>query len=203
MIRAFDRLQLRPHEKRLVVLSVAVLFVVLNLWLVWPHFKDAGRIREDLTRAQTRLAGYASELARTNEYQTRLAQLRTTGADILPEDRANALMSTIQNHILQTGISSGGLSMVPRTTRGRTNEFFEEQALTLRLNPSGPEELVNFLVAVAGSELVIRVKELDLRPDPSGTKLAGQLKLIASFQKKPPAKAAPPRPAAPAKPSKP
>jgi len=199
MIQFLDKLHLRPQEKRLVVLSLAVLFVVINLWLVWPHFTDAGRIREDLTKAEKTITTYRTELERTNEYRARLVALKSTGADVLPEDRANTLMSAIQNYVLQNGVSSAGLSLVPRTARGRTNEFFEEQALTLRLNATGPEELVNFLVAVASSELVIRVKELDLRRDPSQTKLTGSLKLIASFQKKPPAKPAPPRPAAPAK----
>jgi hypothetical protein len=199
MIQFLDKLHLRPQEKRLVVLSLAVLFVVINLWLVWPHFTDAGRIREDLTKAEKTITTYRTELERTNEYRARLVALKSTGADVLPEDRANTLMSAIQNYVLQNGVSSAGLSLVPRTARGRTNEFFEEQARTLRLNATGPEELVNFLVAVASSELVIRVKELDLRRDPSQTKLTGSLKLIASFQKKPPAKPAPPRPAAPAK----
>jgi hypothetical protein len=196
MIRLLDKLSLRPQEKRLVVLSASVLFVVLNLWLVWPHFRDAGRIHDDLRKAETTVNTYRAELARTNDYRLRLDQLKSTGADVLPEDRANTLMSTIQNYILQTGVSSGGLSLVPKASRGRTNEFFEEQALSLRLNPTGPDELVNFLVAVASSELVIRVKELDLRRDPTETKLVGQMKLVASFQKKPPAKPAPPRPAA-------
>jgi Tfp pilus assembly protein PilO len=200
MIKFLDKLNLRPQEKRLVVLSLAALFVVLNLWLVWPHFGDARRIRRDLEQAEQTLKIYGDELARTNGYQLRLQALKSTGADVLPEDRANTLMSTIQNYILQNGVSSGGLSLVPRTTRGRTNEFFEEQALTLRLNPTGPEELVNFLVAVAGSELVIRVKELDLRRDPSETKLIGQMRLVASFEKKTPAKSAtPPRPVATAR----
>jgi Tfp pilus assembly protein PilO len=200
MIQALARLQLRPQELRLVVISAAVLFVVLNMWLVWPHFKDAGRIGKDLEAAEKTLGVYQEEIARTNGYQTRLAALRVTGADVLPEDRANTVMSAIQNYILQTGISSGGLSLVPRTARGKLNEFFEEQALTLRLNPTSPEDLVNFLVAVASSELVIRVKELDLRPDPSQTKLTGSMKLVASFQKKTLAKPLATRPAAPAKP---
>jgi hypothetical protein len=200
MIKYLEKLNLRPQEKRLVVISLAILFVVLNLWLVWPHFRDAGRIRGELARAEQTLKTFGDELARTNGYHLRLQALKTTGADVLPEDRANALMSTIQNYILQNGVSSGGLSLVPRTARGRTNEFFEEQALTLRLNPTGPEELVNFLVAVAGSELVIRVKELDLRRDPTETKLIGQMKLVASFEKKAPTRsAAPPRPVASAR----
>ena len=40
MTNPLDRLNLRPFEKRLVVVVAAVLFVVLNAWFVFPHFSD-------------------------------------------------------------------------------------------------------------------------------------------------------------------
>jgi len=35
-----DKLNLRPQERRLVVMGSAALFIVLQFWLVWPHFND-------------------------------------------------------------------------------------------------------------------------------------------------------------------
>ena len=44
--------------------------------------------------------------------------------------------------------------------------------------------LVDFLVAIGNSDLMVRVKELNLNPDPGGFKLMGSMRLVASFQKK-------------------
>ena len=56
--------------------------------------------------------------------------------------------------------------------------------MDLGVNPTGARELVDFLVAIGNSDLMVRVKELNLNPDPGGFKLIGSMKLVASFQKK-------------------
>jgi len=196
MIRWLDKLNLRPQEKRLVVLATAALFVVLNLWFVWPHFKDSKKVKGEIAQHEKTLKTYQTELAHTNEYQTRLSQLEQQGTAVLPEERYNTLISTIQNKSRECGVNSRNITPTPKTARGKTNEFFEEQTLTVDLNPTGPEELIRFLESVAADELAIRVRELDLRPDPSQTRLQGSMKLVASFQKKPSSKPAAPQPAA-------
>jgi type II secretory pathway component PulM len=185
MIRWLDKLNLRPQEKRLVVIAMAALFVVLNLWLVWPHFKDLKMVQGDIARQEKTLRTYLDELAHTNEYQARLSQLEQQGTAVLPEERYNTLIATIQSKTRECGVNSRNITPVPKTARGKTNEFFEEQTLTVDLNPTGPEELIRFLESVADDELAIRVRELDLRPDPTQTRLQGSMKLVASFQKKP------------------
>ena len=45
MTTLLDRLNLRPQERRLVVMAAAVLFLVLQFWLVWPHFKEWGQTK--------------------------------------------------------------------------------------------------------------------------------------------------------------
>ena len=62
-----DKLNLGPQERRLVVVSAAVMFVVLQLWLVWPHFGDLNRIRQQKQSAERTLERYQTELARTGE----------------------------------------------------------------------------------------------------------------------------------------
>jgi len=182
MIRWLDKLNLRPQEKRLVVLAMAALFVVLNLWFVWPHFKDLKKAKGEIAQHEKTLKTYQTELAHTNEYQTRLSQLEQQGTAVLPEERYNTLISTIQNKSRECGVNSRNITPTPKTARGKTNEFFEE--------------LIRFLESVAADELAIRVRELDLRPDPSQTRLQGSMKLVASFQKKPSSKPAAPQPAA-------
>jgi hypothetical protein len=200
MTRWLDKLNLRPQEKRLVVVAAAILFVVLNLWLVWPHFKDLGRVKGEIARDEETLRKFRTELAQTNALQQRLSRLEQQGNAVLPEERYNTLMTTIQNKARDCGLNSGGLAPAPRNQLTKTNEFFDERTLTLTLNPTGPDELIRFLESVAPDELVIRVRELDLRPDPSQTRLQGSMKLVASFQKNPPVKPAAPKPAAKARP---
>ena len=91
MIRWLDKLNLRPQEKRLVVIATAALFVVLNLWFVWPHFKDLKKVKGEIAQHEKTLKTYQTELAHTNEYQTRLSRLEQQGTAVLPEERYNTL----------------------------------------------------------------------------------------------------------------
>lgn len=193
MTTLLDKLNLQPQEKRLVVLAGAVLFVVLNLWFVWPHFDDYSRIKRDIDRARTTLDRYETELSRTPEYTRRLEELESQGAaGVLPEEQATLLISRIQMQATRSGVNHSRLTPAARTARSSTADFFEEQSLTLTLNPTGPAELIDFLTALATGDLVIRVRELDLRPDPSQTRLVGRVVFVASFQKQSPARAATP-----------
>jgi hypothetical protein len=196
MIRFLDKLNLRPQERRLVVLAGVVLFAVLNLWFVWPHFSDYGRLKRDIATAQTTLNRFHAELARVNEYSRRLDELEGQGAaGVLPEEQATLLITRIQMQAERSGLRLQRLTPAARTARGgSTVELFEEQSLTLSLNPTGPEELIDFLVALADSDLVIRVRELDLRPDPSQTRLIGTIRLVAIFQKSTPERSGAPTP---------
>jgi hypothetical protein len=186
MSQVLDKLNLRPHEKRLVVLGSAVLFLVLNFWFVWPHASDLGRVRLRLEQGHRELDTFKTELTRTNDYASRLEELVSQAAGVLPEEQFTALISQIQSQASKSGVSCGPIRPLPRGMRTEPTEFFEEQSLSLGVNPTGPAELLDFLVALASSDLMIRVKELDLKPDPSQTKLIGSMRLVASFQKKSP-----------------
>ena len=184
MSQFLDKLNLRPQEKRLVVLGSAVLFLVLNFWFVWPHASDLSRVRLRLEQGRRELNTFQTELGRTNDYALRLQELRSQAAGVLPPDeQITALILQIQSQASKSGVSCGAIRPLPRGTRTEPTEFFEEQSLSLGVNPTGPAELLDFLVALASSDLMIRVKELDLKPDPSQTKLIGSMRLVASFQK--------------------
>ena len=43
----FDKLNLRPQERRLVVIVGMVLFVLINWWFVWPFFGEWGKVFPD------------------------------------------------------------------------------------------------------------------------------------------------------------
>jgi Tfp pilus assembly protein PilO len=185
MTQFLDKLNLRPQEKRLVVLGSAVIFLVLNFWFVWPHASDLKRAQARLDQGRTKLKTYQTELGRTNDYALRLQELESQAAGVLPEEQFTMLISQIQSQASQSGVSCGPIRPLPRSARAEPTEFFEEQALSLGVNPTGPAEMLDFLLALASGDLVIRVKELDLKRDPSETKLTGSMRLVASFQKKP------------------
>ena len=185
-----DKLNLRPQERRLVVMAAAVLFAVLQFWLVWPHFKDRAGIKAGVDAAQRTLKSYQTEIARTNDYLLKLKELERQGQSILAEERAQPLilLGQIQSQASRSKLNLGGIDPVRRSGAGRTNQFFEEQTINATVNPTGDEELIDFLVAMGASDLMVRVKELDLKPDPSRTKLMGKVTFVASFQKNHPDK---------------
>src|SRR5205807_1371165 len=167
--------------------AAAVLFVVLQFWWVWPHFKEWSQVQTEMEKAKRTLKNYQAEVARTNEYQIKLARLEKQGSSVLPEQpQANILIGHIQSQAAQFKVNPGSLRPVPRASAAKTNEFFEEQTIDFSVNPTGDKELVDFLVAMGNSDLMVRVKELSLQPDPGHYKLQGTMKLVASFQKKAP-----------------
>ena len=193
-----DKLNLRPQERRLVVMAVAVLAVVLHFWFVQPYFRELGQVKAELDKARRTLKTYQAEIAHTNEYEAKRLKLEIQGSSLPVEQQAmaNILSIKILEVAKQSGLSAGTITPLTQSRTGRTNEFFEEQAINLFVNPSGPQELVDFLYAIGSGDLLVRVKELSLNPDGSQTKLAGTMKLVASFQKKTPAPLAPVKPAA-------
>jgi len=198
MRTVLDKLNLRPQERRLVVMAVAVLAVVLHFWFVQPYFKEWGQVRAELDKTRRTLKTYQTEIARTNEYDAKRLKLETQGSSLLAEQQAmaNILSVKILEVAKQSGLNVGNMAPLGHSRTGRTNEFFEEQAISVTVNPSGPQELVDFLYAIGSGDLLVRVKDLSVSPDGSQTKLAGTMKLVASFQKKAASPLAPVKPGA-------
>jgi type II secretory pathway component PulM len=193
---AFDQIQLRPQERRLLVLGAAILFVVLNLWFVWPHYGELGRVQNQIRGRERTLETFRTELARRDEYLAQLQALEMDGVGVLDRDKDLTLLGTVQTELARGGISHSGIN----TASGGSSEFFEQRTLSVNLNPTSPEALVRFLLSLATNQVVLRVKELDLKPDGTKTKLSGSVRIVASFQREtlvPPAAtavAATPRP---------
>lgn len=179
-----DRLQLRPQERRIVVAGAIVLFLLLNLWFVWPHFGSLSQHQSKRLANEKTLQQYQQETGRTNDYLARLTELEKEGSGILDADSAN----TVQRALTALGQANGmalPFNPVPLTARTRTNEYFEQITFSANLPPTLPNPLVTLLTSIASNNIVMRVRELDLKPsDASRTKLSGSLKVVASFPKK-------------------
>jgi hypothetical protein len=178
-----QKLNLRPQELRLVVFVALAVCVLLHFWLIHPHFKDWNKTQFDLEKARRNLASYQSEIAKTPQAQDRLKTLESQGTNILAEEQATRLISTIYAQASQKKVMVAGVQPRPKTT-GKTNDFFDEQIVSVTLNPTGDKDLVDYLVALGADDSMIRVQEMTLRPDPTQTKLIGTLILVASYQKK-------------------
>ena len=67
----------------------------------------------------------------------------------------------------------------------RTNDaFFVEQVQNINVIAT-EEQLIDFLYKLGSGASMIRVRDLELQPDPPHQRLAANIKLVASYQKNP------------------
>jgi len=186
MTNPLDRLNLRPFEKRLVVGVAVVLFIVLNLWFVVPHFADLGQAQKRRADALEKIRRWQVEINQMPVYQRQVKEMASEGQDVPAEDQQNQFSRAIQMQQAQSGVN---ISSTSKQTV-RTNQFFLELTQQISVQ-SGEAELVDFLYNLGSGNSLIRVRDLALKPDGPRQKLSGNVKLVASYQKNPPKKPAP------------
>jgi len=186
---SLDRLNLRPFEKRLVVVVGVVLFVVLNLVFVVPHFSDLSDAQRRRSEALDKLKKWQVEIDQAKKYKEGIKKFALEGLDVPPEDQVNQFARAIQNQQATSGV---GIPNFGRTTT-TTNQFFLELSQLITVQ-SGEAQLVDFLYNLGAGNSLIRVRDLALKPDGPRQNLSGTVKLVASYQKSPPRKAAPTAP---------
>ncbi len=182
-----DRLNLRPNERRFVVLVALVVFVLLNAIFVWPHFSDWSDFTDRLRRARNKLALYQTKVDQAPDYQKKIASFENENPTVPPEEQSLQFAQVIQSQAVASGV---GITVYGRQTTKTNNPFFVEQLQTINV-ASRESPLVNFLFNLGSGESLIRVRDLSLRPDPPRQNLNGSLTLVASYQRKQPGKAGP------------
>jgi Tfp pilus assembly protein PilO len=192
MSSVLDSLNLRPQEKRILAAVLAVVTVLVSVFFVWPKLDQWKASQNALQNARKKLQQYQAEIGRIPVYEARLRELEGQGSAVLPEEQALELMRTIQTqaNLHSVPITSTRVGTAATSTSS-TNVFFDEQIVNVGVNTS-EEPLVNFLYSLGTGNSMIRVRDMDLRPDPPRFKLNGSITLVASYQKKP----KPTRPAA-------
>ena len=178
--------RLSSLERRFIIVVIVVLFVVINLVFVLPHFNDLGKIDNRFRNANLKLGSYNKEIAQTEFYQKNIKELEGEGADVPPEDQAVNFMQAVNNQAAQSGVAILAANRQPE----RTNQFFVERAQSLTTQ-SGEPQLVDFLYSLGSGSSLIRVRALSIRPDAPHTGLNATIILVASYQKKPPVRSAP------------
>jgi Tfp pilus assembly protein PilO len=182
MMTLFDKLNLRPQERRLVVVAAAVLFVVLNAWLLPPKLKEWTVYQTRFDEAQRTGDRFQKETNNIPAYQKKREELQDQGSFVASEEQALTLVQTVLS-----AAASANITVQSQTPGGggavANNPFFEEQRVTVRFI-SGEKELVDFLVQLGAGNSLLRVRDMDLKPDPSQQKLVGSVTVIGRYPKK-------------------
>src|SRR5688572_15436769 len=139
----FDKLNLRPQERRLVVIVSIIVFAVVNFWFVIPHFGDLGRTQQKKRDAEIKLKRFQEELDKKPHYEREEKRLAEIGAYVSPEEQGLDLAREVYEQASKTGVTILD-SRGAQQQQQRTNSFFEEQAVVIRVN-TGEKELVDFL----------------------------------------------------------
>ena len=175
---------LRPFEKRVVMAAGVLFFIVLNAWLVWPHFSDLGQVKFRMQVAKDKLGKYQAEIAQTPTYLKKVRELEGQGLAVPVEEQALQFVNAVNAQAGQSGVRFLG-------TPGRiitvTNQFFIEKSQNFSVQ-GGEKQMVDFLYTLGSGESLIRVRDLGIRAEPAHHELVGTVKLVASYQKKTPAR---------------
>jgi type II secretory pathway component PulM len=177
---------LRPMERRLVVGVAVVLVVVLNAVFIWPHFSDWGKLRQRLDDAQRKLKLCQTAVTQIPGLAAQVNAFASEGQFVALEDQSVNFMRTIQTQSAQSGVA------ILNTSRQitRTNDvFFVEQVQNINVQAT-EEQLIDFLYKLGSGASMIRVRDLELQPDQPRQHLNANIKLVASYQKNPPAASA-------------
>jgi len=182
---------LRPLERRLAVGVLVILIIVLNWVFIWPHFADWSHLETRLKNAHDTLASYQATITQATNYQAQVKSLEGQGEFVAPEDQAINFMRTIQAQADASGVGRANYS---RSIMHTNDAFFIEQVQNINVAATD-QQLVDFLYKLGSGASMIRVRDLELQPDGPRLHLNANIRLVASYQKNPPA---PARAAAPA-----
>jgi len=189
----FDKLNLSSGERRLVMVVLVVLMLALA-WMVWGMIPSPGVTQNNIDKAQTQLNSFTNEISKISHYKSTIQTLEGLGSAVIPIEQEVNMRRAINNLTAANGVR------VTRTGRmtTKTNEFFLEKSMRIDFS-SKESDIVNFLWKLGGSDSMVRVSDMRVRPDKNRYRLDGWMNLTASYQKDP--KAARARPVAKTKPA--
>src|SRR5262245_42252261 len=139
MSSLFDKLNLRPQERRLVVVVGIVVFVVLNFWLVIPMFGEYGRNEQRIKDVRAKLKTYQEEISKKAAYEKERLDLESQGSFVPTEEAALRMTEEIRSQEALTGVKINSMTQMQRQggPTGKTNAFFDEAAVTVNIVNSG------------------------------------------------------------------
>lgn len=170
--------KLSSSERRFIVGVGLMVFLVINIFWIWPHFSDWGTIRGRLDTATGSLATFNSTFDKTNAWGIAVQKMQRAGGNVPAEDQAVQFQRTIQSQAAKSTVAVVSYGRLIT----RTNQFFTEQIQTITVQ-AGEKQLVDFLYTLGSGDSLVRVRDLSLHPDSLHQQLQANLTLIASYQK--------------------
>jgi Tfp pilus assembly protein PilO len=184
MSSSLDKLNLRPGEKRLLVVIGIVLFIVLNVMFVQPRFGEFGKLRRESEELENEMAKFQREIDKQPIYEKTLREMEGQGSRIVRKEQSLRMLETVQSQALASGVSlTSTRHLAGSGFNTSTNAFFDEQSLNVTYDTAGYRQLTSFLVSLAEHEAMIRVRHMDVKPSPNQQRLQGSITLVASFQR--------------------
>lgn len=177
----FDSLNLRPGERRLIVIVAVVTFVVLNAVFVWPHSEKWKASLAELDDAKSQLADYQATASELDSTSRKLSTVESGGATLIDEAESEHLLRTIQSETTKHRVNVQRYDGQSVNALG-TNNLFIERVLPIQYINTDDTNLVSLLVSVGSGNSLIRVRDLTIQADPSRTKFHGRITFVASYR---------------------
>lgn len=177
----FDSLNLRPGERRLIVIVAVVTFIVLNVVFVWPHSEKWKASLVALDEAKAQLAEYRSTAAELNQTSQELSAVESGGATLIDHAESEHLLRTIQSETTKHQVNVQRYDGQSEHALG-TNDLFVERVLPIQFINTDDTNLVALLVSIGSGNSLIRVRDLTIQTDPSRTKFHGRITFVASYR---------------------
>ncbi|MGC3957830.1 MAG: hypothetical protein QM813_07740 [Verrucomicrobiota bacterium] len=180
--------RLSSAERWFIIFVIIAVFAVVNFWFIFPRLDDWNKLGKRMSAARATLQTFEEAIDQNGVVRAQIAKMEGENAAVPAEDQAINFLTAIQNQAVASRVSIIANNSLPQ----RTNQFFLERIQSLTTS-SGEEQLVDFLYNLGAGNSQIRVRALSIRPEqPARQALNASITLIASFQKKAPAKAAAP-----------
>lgn len=187
---SFSRLS--SAERWFIIIMIIVLFAVINFVFILPRLNDWGKLTNRMDDARMKKQRFEDAINQMASLSNQIAKLEGASASVPAEDQAVNFLIAVQQ---QANASQVQIVTSTRQPERTNNQFFIERAQALS-TLSDDAQLVDFLYNLGAGSSQVRVRSLSLSRDPSQTRLRANMTLVASFQKKAPARTPPPTPAA-------
>ena len=112
MTSFLDKMNLKPQERRWVVIVVLVVFVLLNFLFVWPNFGSLSRSEQGLRDTKALLKKYNDEISRQSLYARQLRELQEGGQFIANEEQGLRLSQEVNNQAALTGVGAAVVGLL-------------------------------------------------------------------------------------------
>ena len=151
--------QLKPQERRWLIVIGCVVFVTMNYIFIWPQFKEWSANTNRMNSDRDNMAKYAGEIAHKSEYERKIRGIDPENQNIAQEDQAVHFENYFRDRAIENGVQIQSTSR-PST---RTDDFTIEQRETIQVL-TGERNLVDYLYSLGSSGSSMRVESMSLRP---------------------------------------